>query len=219
MEIILCVPFSVIKPMADKLSGPGMIALAGQDVHWEPWGAYTGEISAPMLSDAGARFCMIGHSERRKYFDETDEQVNQKARALLQAGMKPVVCIGETLGERRLGLTVNILERQLRVCFDGFSASDLAQSVILYEPRWAIGTGQFAEADQIAEAHHYIRVELGRLFSADAADRIRIVYGGSVTPDNAAAILEIADVDGLGVGGASLDPVEFLQVVNAIPGT
>jgi triosephosphate isomerase (TIM) len=218
MEIILCVPFSVIKSMADKLNGPGMIALAGQDVHWEPWGAYTGEISAPMLSDAGARFCMIGHSERRKYFDETDEQVNQKARALLQAGVKPIVCIGETLEERRLRLTVNILERQLRVCFDGFSASDLTQTVILYEPRWAIGTGQFADADQIAEAHHYIRIELGRLFSADSADRTRILYGGSVTPENASAILKITDVDGVGVGGASLDPANFLQVVNAISG-
>ena len=218
MEIILCVPFSVIKSMADKLSGTGLIALAGQDVHWEPWGAYTGEISAPMLSDAGARLCMIGHSERRKYFGETDELVNQKARALLQAGMKPIVCIGETLEERRLGLTVNILERQLRVCFDGLSASDLTKTIILYEPRWAIGTGQFADDDQIAEAHHYIRVELGRLFSPDSAGRTSILYGGSVTSDNAASILEITDVDGVGVGGASLDLANFLQIVNAIPG-
>ena len=218
LEIILCAPFSVIKPMADKLDGPEMIGLAGQDVHWEPWGAYTGEISAPMLADAGARLCMIGHSERRKYFDETDAQVNQKARALLQAGVQPIVCIGETLEERRLGLTVNILERQLRVCFDGFSAADLEQTVILYEPRWAIGTGKFAESAQIEEAHHYIRVELGRLFSAGSADRIRIIYGGSVTPDNAAAILTIADVDGVGVGGASLDLTSFLQIVNAIAG-
>ena len=218
MDIILCVPFSVIKIMADEIKGPGLISIAGQDVHWEPWGAYTGEISAPMLADSGAKFCMIGHSERRKYFGETDEIVNHKALALLKSRVKPIVCIGETLEERQLGLTTNILEKQLRVSFNRFSASDLEKTVILYEPRWAIGTGKFADSDQIAEAHSYIRTELGRLFSADSADRTRIIYGGSVTPDNVATILKIADVDGVGVGGASLDLANFLQIVNAVLG-
>jgi len=217
MEIILCVPFSVIKIMADKINGPGLISISAQNVHWEAWGAYTGEISAPMLADLGAKFCMIGHSERRKYFDETDEMVNMKTLALLKSGVRPIVCIGETLEERQLGLTVNILERQLRVCFNRLSSSDLEKTVILYEPRWAIGTGKFANPDQIAEAHSYIRSELGGLFSADSADRTRIIYGGSVIPDNVATILKIADVDGVGVGGASLDLANFLRIVNAVP--
>ncbi|UCF93368.1 MAG: triose-phosphate isomerase [Desulfobacterales bacterium] len=217
MEIILCVPFSLIKIMADKLDGPSLIAVSGQNVHWEDWGAYTGEISAPMLADLGAQFCMIGHSERRKYFAETDEMVNRKALALLKSGVRPIVCIGETREERQLELTINILEKQLRVCFNRFSASDLEQTVILYEPRWAIGTGNVANSDQIAEAHHYIRQELQRLFSPPSADRTRIIYGGSVTPDNIAAISKIEDVDGVGVGGASLDLPNFLKIVNAIP--
>ena len=216
MDIILCVPFSVIKILADKINGPSLITISGQDVHWEQWGAYTGEISAPMLADLGAKFCMIGHSERRKYFGETDEIVNQKALALLKSGVGPIVCIGETLEERQLGLTTNILEKQLRICFNRFSASDLEKTVILYEPRWAIGTGKFADSDQIAQAHHYIRSELERLFSAQSAGRTRIIYGGSVTPDNIAAIWKIEDVDGVGVGGASLDLSNFLQIVNAV---
>jgi triosephosphate isomerase len=216
MEIILCVPFSVIKIMADKINRPSLISISGQDVHWEQWGAFTGEISSPMLADVGAKFCMIGHSERRKYFGETDEIVNKKALALLKSGVGPIVCIGETLEERQLGLTTNILEKQLRVSFNRFSSSDLEKTVILYEPRWAIGTGNFADSDQIAEAHHYIRRELGRLFSTQSADRTRIIYGGSVTPDNIAAISKIEDVDGAGVGGASLDLTNFLRIVNAV---
>ena len=217
MEIILCVPFSVIKIMADKINGPSLISISGQDVHWEEWGAYTGEISPPMLADLGAKFCMIGHSERRKYFDETDEMVNKKALALLKSGVRPIVCIGETLEERQLGLTINILEKQLRVCFNRLSSAYLEKTAILYEPRWAIGTGNVANSDQIAEAHHYIRKELERLFSAQSADRTRIIYGGSVTPDNIAAISKIEDVDGVGVGRASLDLPNFLRIVNAIP--
>ena len=216
MDIILCVPFSVIKIMSDKMNGPSLISLSGQDVHWEEWGAYTGEISPPMLADLGAKFCMIGHSERRKYFDESDEIVNKKALALIKSGVKPIVCIGETLEERRLGLTINILEKQLRVCFNGLSSSDLEKTVILYEPRWAIGTGHVANADQVAEAHQYIRKELQRLFSAQSAEKTRIIYGGSVTLDNIADISKIKDVDGAGVGGASLDFPNFLRIINAV---
>ena len=216
LEIILCVPFSVIKTMAAIINGPSSISISGQDVHWEEWGAYTGEISSPMLADIGAKFCMIGHSERRKYFDETDEMVNQKALALLKSGVKPIICIGETFEERHLGLTINILERQLRVCFNHLSSYDLEKTCILYEPRWAIGTGSVANTDQIAEAHHYIRKELGRLFSAQSASRTRIIYGGSVTPDNVETISKIGGVDGVGVGAASLDLANFLWIVNAI---
>ena len=216
MEIILCVPFSVIKSMADRIDGPGLISISGQDVYWEDWGAYTGEISPPMLADLSAKFCMIGHSERRKYFDETDETVNKKALALLKSGVKPIVCIGETLEERQLGLTNNILEKQLKVCFNRLSSPDLEKTVILYEPRWAIGTGNVADSDQIAQAHLFIRKGLGRLFSARSAGRTRIIYGGSVTPDNIGVISKIADVDGVGVGGASLDLANFLKIVNAV---
>lgn len=216
IEIILCVPFSVIKIMADRLDGPNLISLSGQNVHWEQWGAYTGEISAAMLADLGANYCMIGHSERRKYFDETDDMVNKKTLALLKANIKPIVCIGETLEERQLGLTVNVLERQLRVCFGRLSSSDIEKTIILYEPRWAIGTGQIANSDQIAEAHHNIRKELERLYSTQSANQTRIIYGGSVRPDNAMTILKIEDVDGVGVGGASLNLASFLQVVNNV---
>jgi triosephosphate isomerase (TIM) len=216
IEIILCVPFSVIKIMADRLDGPNLISLSGQNVHWEQWGAYTGEISAAMLADLGANYCMIGHSERRKYFHETDDMVNKKTLALLKANIKPIVCIGETLEERQLGLTLNVLERQLRVCFGRLSSSDIEKTIILYEPRWAIGTGQIANSDQIAEAHHYIRKELERLYSIQSANRTRIIYGGSVKPDNTKTILKIEDVDGVGVGGASLNLASFLQVVNNV---
>ena len=215
MDIILCVPFSVIKSMTDKINGPNLISISGQNVHWEEWGAYTGEISPPMLADLGAKFCMIGHSERRKYFDETDEIVNKKALALMNSGVKPIICIGETLEERKQGLTINILEKQLRVCFNGLSSSDLEKTVILYEPRWAIGTGQVANYDQIAEAHQYIRKGLQRLFSTQSAEKTRIIYGGSVTLDNIADISQIKDVDGAGVGGASLDLSNFLRIINA----
>ena len=216
MDIILCVPFGVIKILADRIDGPSSISISGQDVHSEEWGAYTGEISSPMLADLGAEFCMIGHSERRKYSCETDGMVNKKALALLKSGVKPIICIGESLEERELGLTINVLERQLRVCFNGHSLSDLEKMCILYEPRWAIGTGRVADTDQIAEAHQYIRKELARLFSVESAGRTRIVYGGSVTPDNVEAISKIEDVDGVGVGAASLDLANFLWIVNAI---
>lgn len=216
MEIILCVPFSVIKSMADKAKDPTVISISGQDVHWEEWGAYTGEISPPMLADLGAQYCMIGHSERRKYFEETDESVNKKALSLLKSAVRPIVCIGETLEERQLGLTINILEKQLRVCFNGFSSADLEKTVILYEPRWAIGTGNVAKNDQIASAHQYIREALVQLFSSQSANRTRIIYGGSVTIDNTSDILKIKDVDGVGVGGASLDLPNFLQIIDVM---
>ena len=216
MDVILCVPFGVIKSMADKINSPNLVSISGQNVHWKEWGAYTGEISPPMLADLGAKYCMIGHSERRKYFDETDEIVNKKARGLINSGLNPIVCIGETLEERKMGLTINVLEKQLSVCFNGLSSSDLEKTVILYEPRWAIGTGQVANYDQIAEAHQYIRKELQRLFSTQSAEKTRIIYGGSVTLDNIADISRIKDVDGAGVGGASLDFSNFLKIINAV---
>ena len=216
LEIVLCVPFGVIKTMADRIDDPSPISISGQDVHWEEWGAYTGEISSPMLADIGAKFCMIGHSERRKYFDETDEIVNTKVLSLLKSEVSPIICIGEALQERQLGLTVNVLQRQLRICLNHLSSSDLEKTCILYEPRWAIGTGAVADSDQIGEAHQYIRKELERLFSKQSADRTRIVYGGSVTPHNVEAISKIEDVDGVGVGSASLDLENLLRMVTAV---
>ncbi len=215
LEIVLCVPHSVIKTMVDRIDRPSPISISGQDVYWEEWGPYTGEISSPMLADIGAKYCMIGHSERRKYFDETDETVNKKALSLMKSGVNPIICIGETLRERKLELTINVLERQLRVCLNHVSPSDLEKACILYEPRWAIGTGAVANKDQIAEAHQYIRKELERLFSKRSALRTRIIYGGSVTPRNVQAIFGIEDVDGVGIGGASLDLDSFLQIVDA----
>ena len=212
VEIILCVPFTMLGAVSREVTS-SMVSVGGQDVHDRDWGAFTGEISAPMLADVGAVYGMVGHSERRKYFSETDEVVNAKARALHRAGIVPIVCIGETIDERKRGLTLNKLERQAMVCFDGFSGDEMERTVILYEPIWAIGTGHIATAEQTGEAHGFIRRMLERLFSGKTASMTRIVYGGSVKDKNVSDMLEVKDINGVGVGSDSLDVENFLGIV------
>lgn len=211
IEIILCVPFTVLAALSKEIDD-AKISLGAQNVHDQNWGAYTGEISPLMLADAGARYCMVGHSERRKYFFETDETVNRKARALHGAGITPIVCIGETIEEREKDLTLNKLERQAVVCFDRISPQEMEKTVVLYEPIWAIGTGRIATSQQAEEAHHFIRKMSERLFSKKTALMTRIVYGGSVKRDNVSAMLAGKDIDGVGVGSDSLDVQNFLRI-------
>lgn len=212
VEIILCVPFTILGAVSREVTS-SRVSVGGQDVHDQEWGAFTGEVSAPMLADVGAAYCMVGHSERRKYFSETDEVVHAKACALHRAGIVPIVCIGETIDERKRGLTLNKLERQAMVCFDGFSREEMERTVILYEPIWAIGTGHMATAEQAGEAHGFIRHMLERLFSGETASMTRIVYGGSVKHKNVSDMLEVKDIDGVGVGSDSLDVKDFVKIV------
>ena len=188
------------------------IFVGAQNVYWETWGAYTGEISAPMLADAGASYCVVGHSERRKYFFETDEMVNKKTRTLLEAGIRPIACIGESIEERKKGLTKNKLERQVITCFEGLSDAQMQKTVILYEPIWSIGTGHTATPQQAQEAHAYIRVILESLFSEETAEATRIAYGGSVKVHNVAELITEQDIDGVGVGSGSLDVADFIKI-------
>jgi triosephosphate isomerase len=188
------------------------IELAAQDVHWEVQGAFTGEVSAPMLADVGVRHGIVGHSERRQFFGETDETVNKKTRALLAAGLKPIVCVGELLAEREAGKTLEVVGRQVRGGLAGLPAEALAAVTLAYEPVWAIGTGKTATTAQAQEVHAAIRAILRELGGA-MADSIRIQYGGSVKPENAAELMSQADVDGALVGGASLKAKDFLAIV------
>lgn len=214
VETILCIPFTVLAAVAREID-EARISLGAQNVHEREWGAYTGEISPLMLADAGARYCMVGHSERRKYFFETDEMVNRKARTLHGAGIVPIVCIGETIDEREKGLTLNKLEKQTVMCFDGFSPQEMEKTAILYEPIWAIGTGKIATPKQAQEAHHFIREMVQRLFSEETAFMTRIVYGGSVKWNNVSAMLTGENIDGVGVGSDSLDVQNFLKIAES----
>jgi triosephosphate isomerase len=189
------------------------VGVAGQDLHWEREGAFTGEISAGMLKEAGAEYVIIGHSERRRLFNETDATVNRKVQTALSAQLIPIVCIGETLEERERNETHAILDRQLKAGLDGLTGSHVASLVIAYEPVWAIGTGRNATSQQAGEAHSHIRGRLRQWFGADAAEHCHVIYGGSVKPDNIHELIMHADVDGALVGGASLDVRGFFDIV------
>jgi triosephosphate isomerase len=214
VELVLAPPFTAVHAVAEAARNTP-IAVAGQNVHWEREGAFTGEVSAPMLKEAGADYVIVGHSERRRLFGETDEIVNRKARAALAAELVPIVCIGETLEERDAGETLAVLDRQIRDGLDGLTGEQAARIVLAYEPVWAIGTGRNATPAQAQEAQAHIRARLRQWFGAPAADGCRIVYGGSVKPDNAGDILAQADVDGALVGGASLDVRSFVAIIRA----
>jgi triosephosphate isomerase len=215
LELIVCVPFVHLREASRAAAACEAVAIGAQNVHAEEYGAYTGEISAPMLADAGARYCVLGHSERRSNHSETDESVNCKVRALLKHGVSPIVCIGEGRDDRRRGLTLNRLDRQVAICFEGLSDAEMRRIVIEYEPLWAIGSGDNATPGQAAEAHAFIRHNLAERFSADTAAATRIFYGGSVKPHNAATFLASADIDGVGVGSASLEVGGFIAVARA----
>ena len=212
VEIVIAPPFTALHAMAEA-SRNSAIGFAGQDVHWEREGAFTGEISAGMLKEAGADYVIIGHSERRRLFGETDETVNRKLVASLAAELTPIVCIGETLEERERGETLTVLDRQIKVGLDGLTGAQVAGLVIAYEPVWAIGTGRNATPQQAAEAHAHIRGRLRQWFGGDAADQCHVIYGGSVKPDNIHELITLPDVDGALVGGASLAVRGFWDIV------
>jgi triosephosphate isomerase len=189
------------------------IAVGAQNMFWEKEGAYTGEVSAPMLRALGCSHVIIGHSERRQYFGETDDTVNRKLRAALAAGLKPIVCVGEVLEEREAGVTDDILRRQCNIAFREISGAEAIPMVIAYEPVWAIGTGRTATPELAAEAHRTIRFEAAQAFGEGVATQLRILYGGSVKPENTSALMSQAEIDGALVGGASLDPKSLAAIV------
>jgi triosephosphate isomerase len=211
VEVAVAPPFTALQAVAGALAG-SPLALAAQDVHWEAQGAFTGEVSAPMLADVGCRHGIVGHSERRQLFGESDEAVRRKTGALLAANVLPIVCVGETLAEREEQRTLEVVERQVRGALAGIPAAALAAVTVAYEPVWAIGTGRTATAAQAQEVHAEIRRIL-RDLGGGAADAIRIQYGGSVKPENAAELMSQPDVDGALVGGASLKAKDFIAIV------
>ena len=211
-DVVVCTPavnFAAVKPVIEGTN----IKLGAQNVHFKESGAYTGELSAAMLKAAGCEYVIIGHSERRQYFGETDETVNQRAKAAVEAGLVAVICVGETLAEREAGETAAVIDRQTRKALEGIS--DLAKVVIAYEPVWAIGTGKTATPDMAQEVHAQIRAILADLYGADAAETVRILYGGSMKPANAPELLAKKDIDGGLIGGASLKAPDFLALVAA----
>jgi len=213
VEIVLAPPFTAIGAAAEAARNTPL-EIAAQNLYFEREGAFTGEISAAMIKDAGADFVIIGHSERRRLFGDTDQWVNQKLHAAIAVELTPVVCIGETLMERERGETLSVLDRQLSVGFENVASEHVAEIVIAYEPVWAIGTGKNATPAEAGEAHAHVRKRLREKFGDRSADACRILYGGSVKPDNISDLIALPDVDGALVGGASLDPRTFYEIVN-----
>ena len=212
VEIVIAPPFTAVAAAAEAVKGSA-ISIAAQNVHWDREGAFTGEVSAGMVREAGATFVIIGHSERRTLFGETNESINKKTRAAITAGLVPIVCIGETLAQRDGNETLAVLDRHIKEGLDGVTGDELSRLVIAYEPVWAIGTGRNATPAQAGEAHFHIRQRLKQWFGLDASERCRVLYGGSVKPDNIARLIAEPDVDGALVGGASLDPKSFFAIV------
>ncbi len=212
VDIVIAPPFLALSALVDATVG-SRIGVAAQNVHTEPYGAFTGEVSLGMLQAAGVTLVITGHSERRHLFGETDGGVNAKTRATIGAGLTPIVCVGETLEEREADRTFEVLDRQIRDGLAGLTPEQVAALVVAYEPVWAIGTGRHATPDQADEAHRHIRQHLGSQFGNTAAGDCRIIYGGSVKPGNVAELSRQPDVDGALVGGASLDPASFADIV------
>ncbi len=212
VEVGVAPVFTCIPAVAEVLAG-SEVRLIAQNIHWEDSGAFTGEISAPMIKDAGCTHVIIGHSERRQFFGETDETVNKKLKSAFSHGLIPIACIGETLGEREAEKTFAVIERQTRGAMAGVGEADARKIVIAYEPVWAIGTGKTATPDQAQEVHAYIRKLLAELYGADVAEGIRLQYGGSVKPANVKELMSMPDVDGALVGGAALTAENFGPIV------
>ena len=212
-EIVVAPPFTAIRAAAEAARGTN-VGIAAQDCYWEKEGAFTGEVSTGMLKDAGAGYVIIGHSERRRLFGDSDEWVNRKLAAVLAADLTPIVCIGETLEERDGGQTLAVLDRQLDAGLAGLTPAQVASLVIAYEPVWAIGTGRNATPAQAGEAHAHIRSKLRGRFGAEAAGACHILYGGSVKPENIKDLMALEDVDGALVGGASLAVTSFFAIVS-----
>jgi len=216
-DVVVAPPFTALRAAAEAARG-SEVKVAAQDCHWDKEGAHTGDVSPVMLVDAGATHVIIGHSERRRDHGETDEQVNRKLRAALNAGLTPIVCLGETLAERETGSTRQVLERQFEGGFAGLTPPEFSRILVAYEPVWAIGTGRTATPDTAAESHRTIRQFASRKFGESAAADLRILYGGSVKPGNIRALMAEEEIDGALVGGASLDLDSFSDLVNAARG-
>jgi len=212
VEIVVAPPFTAIHAAAEAARNSN-VGIAAQDLYWEREGAFTGEVSAAMIKEAGAEYVIVGHSERRRLFAETDETVNRKTQAALAAGLTPIVCIGETLEQRERSDTLAVLDRQIKTGLDGLTGEQVAGLVLAYEPVWAIGTGRNATPAQANEAHAHIRGRLRQWFGGHAADQCHVIYGGSVKPDNARDLVLLPDVDGALVGGASLEAEDFGRIV------
>ena len=210
--IVVCPPFLDI-PAAIEAAKGSRVAIGAQDLHWEREGAYTGEICATMLMAVGVTHVIVGHSERRQYFGETDDVVNLKLKTALEAGLAPIVCVGEVLEEREAGLTEDVLRRQCLRAFHAISGKKAGKLAVAYEPVWAIGTGKTATPHMAADAHSLIRAEAAKAFGEEFAEQLRILYGGSVKPENAKALMAESEIDGALVGGASLDPKSFAAIV------
>lgn len=215
VTIAICPPYTNLSEVAKIIKGSS-IKLGAQDVHWEASGAYTGKISCSMLKSVGVTYVIVGHSEQRQYFNETDDTVNKKVKAVLAAGLLPIVCVGETLEERKSGKMDAVIDRQTRGAFAGISVEDALKCTIAYEPVWAIGTGETATPAQANEAHVFIRKIMAGLYSVSDADKVIIQYGGSMKPDNAKELLAQSDVDGGLIGGAALKAAPFLGIVKPV---
>ena len=214
--VVICVPFTDLETALTYTSLEAKnIKVGAQNCHWEKSGAYTGEISADMLVEMGVEYVVIGHSERRQYFGETNATVNKRVRAALDAGLRPIVCVGELLAQRELGVTDEIVGLQTKAALAGVTKQELGRIIIAYEPVWAIGTGKTATAEQANEVCHYIREVVAGLYDRAAADGLTIQYGGSMNAKNAAELLKQPDVDGGLIGGASLKAADFTAIVNA----
>ena len=213
VEVVIVPPFTAIAKVSEALGGSENIKVGAQNMYWEKGGAFTGEISAAMLRDLFVRYVVLGHSERRALLGETDEIVNRKVRAAHEASLRPIVCVGETLDQREAGDVEKVLGSQLRGSLAALGAKELNETVVAYEPVWAIGTGRTASAEQAQEAHAFIRRTLAEISDEATANKIRIQYGGSVKPDNARQLMSQPDIDGALVGGASLDARSFAQIV------
>jgi len=212
VDIVVCPTFTSLTVVGDAILDTN-IALGAQNLYWQDSGAFTGEISAPMLTDLGVKYVIIGHSERRQYFGETNETVNKRLRAALTHGLIPLVCVGENLAERESNKTFDVIKNHVEGSLSGLTADEMKTVVIAYEPVWAIGTGKTATPEQAQEVHAFIRQLLEKLFGAEIASSVRIQYGGSVTPENIAVLIAKPDIDGALVGGASLKAPSFAAIV------
>jgi triosephosphate isomerase (TIM) len=212
VDIAVCPPYINLKAVSDVIKGTS-VKLGAQDVHWEAKGAFTGKVSCAMLKSVGVEYVIVGHSEQRQYFYETNETVNKKVKAVLIAGLLPIICVGETLDERETGKLFSIIEGQTKGAFAGISKADALKCTIAYEPVWAIGTGEVATPAQANEMHVFIRKQVLGMYDSDTAAAMRIQYGGSMKPDNAKALLALSDVDGGLIGGAALKADDFFGIV------
>jgi len=212
VDIVICPAYTLLAYLADDLEDSNIV-IGAQDIYWQEEGAFTGEVSAAMLKDAGCQYVIVGHSERRQFFGDTNETVNKKINACLKHGLTPIICVGENLQERESENTFGVIKNQIQGSLAGISAEDIVKTVIAYEPVWAIGTGKTATADQAQEVHKYIRDLLREIYGEEVASSIRIQYGGSVKPENIVELISKPDVDGALVGGASLKADSFSAIV------